>query len=244
MLNRLLTSEEEYMRISVCLPLPVKKPRRYFTRSFFYSSAFLILFVACSLRPFTSSAQLYKFDRSTEQELSEDRKPWETKFCQFLSNSTNDISLAIPVSLFVAGAIMDRKDLKKNALVIGESIVLSTAITYVLKNTVKRPRPFTQDSLIIKAGEGGGYSFPSGHASQAFATATSLALAYPKWYVIAPAYLWAGWVAYSRMYLGVHYPTDVLGGIIVGSGSAFLTYKINKWIMRKNQPKVVTAVLY
>jgi membrane-associated phospholipid phosphatase len=60
--------------------------------------------------------------------------------------------------------------------------------------------------------------------------ATSLSLQYPKWYVIAPAYLYAGTVAYSRMDLGVHYPSDVLSGAIIGSGSAYITYKINRKI--------------
>ncbi|HEU4788615.1 MAG TPA: phosphatase PAP2 family protein, partial [Flavobacterium sp.] len=55
-------------------------------------------------------------------------------------------------------------------------------------------------------------------------------------YVIAPSFLWAGAVGYSRMYLGVHYPTDVLAGAIVGSGSAFLCYKLNKWINKKRAP--------
>ena len=68
---------------------------------------------------------------------------------------------------------------------------------------------------------------------------------YPdKWYVVIPSYLWAGWVAYSRMYLGVHYPSDILGGAIVGGGSAFLMYKINNWMARKNGHKPLTAFIY
>ncbi|ULT24063.1 phosphatase PAP2 family protein [Sphingobacterium sp. E70] len=42
--------------------------------------------------------------------------------------------------------------------------------------------------------------------------------AYSKWYVVAPSLLWAGSVGYSRMYLGVHYPTDVLAGAVLGLG--------------------------
>lgn len=78
---------------------------------------------------------------------------------------------------------------------------------------------------------------PSGHTSTAFATATSLSLAYPKWYVVAPSFVWAGAIGYSRMHLGVHYPSDVLAGAIVGSGSAYLTYKANQWINKKRKKK-------
>ncbi len=79
--------------------------------------------------------------------------------------------------------------------------------------------------------------FPSGHTSLAFAIATSLSLKYPKWYVIAPSYVWACSVGYSRMNLGVHYPSDVLAGAVLGAGSAFLTYKLNEWFWKKQNNK-------
>lgn len=122
-----------------------------------------------------------------------------------------------------------------------KTMAVSTAITFILKYTVNRKRPFEVDSLITKASSGGGPSFPSGHTSLAFATATSLSFAYPKWYVIIPSYLWAGTVAYSRMYLGVHYPTDVWVGAVVGTLSGFLSYKLNNWIYhKKNMPVIPT----
>jgi membrane-associated phospholipid phosphatase len=60
--------------------------------------------------------------------------------------------------------------------------------------------------------------------------AGSLSLAYSKWYVILPSYLYASTVAYSRMDLGVHYPSDVVTGALIGTGTAYLTYNINKKI--------------
>jgi undecaprenyl-diphosphatase len=86
------------------------------------------------------------------------------------------------------------------------------------------------------AGTGNSPSFPSGHTSVAFSTATSLYLAYPKWYVAVPAFTYAASVGYSRMYLGVHYPSDVLAGAVIGAGSAWLMYKANKWLFKK-KPK-------
>jgi undecaprenyl-diphosphatase len=65
------------------------------------------------------------------------------------------------------------------------------------------------------------YSFPSGHTSSSFSAVTALSRAYPKWYVIAPSFLWAASVGYSRMYLGVHYPTDVTAGAVLGVGTSF-----------------------
>jgi undecaprenyl-diphosphatase len=197
---------------------------------------FLSLALVLSLST-QSYSQFYRFDHIILENLSKNRTPGATKFFQGVSNSASYISLAVPVGLFVAGAIDHNVDLKKNALYITESIAISSVITIGLKYAVNRPRPYTTDSLITKAGEGGSPSFPSGHTSQAFSTATALAIAYPKWYVIAPAYLWATTVSFSRLYLGVHYPTDVIAGAIVGSGSAWLAYKANKWIRQKKEAK-------
>jgi undecaprenyl-diphosphatase len=58
------------------------------------------------------------------------------------------------------------------------------------------------------------HSFPSGHAATSFACATTLALAFPR--LAAPLYLLAAAIAYSRVYVGVHYPLDVLGGAVLG----------------------------
>jgi membrane-associated phospholipid phosphatase len=171
----------------------------------------------------------------TLNELQEDRTPAMNKINLFITNSANDIALGIPVSVLAVGLIKhDKQDIKKG-LYIAETYAVSSAITLALKYSIKRSRPYHNDPGLIPLSVEGSYSFPSGHTSAAFASATSLSLSYPKWYVIAPAALWASSVAYSRMYLGVHYPSDVLGGAIVGAGSAFLTKKINDWLHAKHQ---------
>jgi undecaprenyl-diphosphatase len=104
-------------------------------------------------------------------------------------------------------------------------MTVSVATTYLLnlaiKQLVKRPRPFLTDPRLVPVYRPGEYSFPSGHTSSTFSVVTSLSRCYPKWYVIAPSFLWAAGVGYSRMYLGVHYPTDVTGGAVLGAGTAF-----------------------
>jgi membrane-associated phospholipid phosphatase len=118
--------------------------------------------------------------------------------------------------------------LKNKGYYIGATLLSSTIITTTLKFTIDRDRPFVTYPDIQKLTGAGSPSFPSGHTSEAFATATSLSLAFPKWYVIAPSMLWASAAGYSRMHLGVHYPSDVLVGALIGSGSAWLCHELNK----------------
>jgi len=147
-----------------------------------------------------------------------------------ISATASPFAFGTPVILYGIGLIN-----KDKALCIGATVITSTVIATILKNTVKRERPFNTYPDIQKETSGGGYSFPSGHTSDAFSLATSVTLAYPKWYIIVPAYVWAGAVGYSRMDLGVHYPSDVLMGAVTGAGSAYLCYKGQQWLHKKKK---------
>ena len=194
----------------------------------------ILLIIFCSSSG-TISAQ--NFEQSFLEHLTEHRTPGMTHFMQGVSNTTTGVSLAVPVSFFVASALNHDIGMEKKSVYMLETIAVGSGIAIVMKYVVNRPRPSEKDSLIIPASDMGSPSFPSGHTSIAFATATSLSLAYPKWYVIVPAYVWACTVGFSRMYLGVHYPSDVLGGAIVGAGSAFLCREVNKWLFKPKENK-------
>ena len=152
-------------------------------------------------------------------------------FYRFMSNSDMYIITGVPVTMAIVGLADGDNNLLRNAGVIATGTIINLGITAGLKYLIKRKRPFVTYKGIIVNKSGSPCldpSFPSGHTSTSFMVATSLSLQYPKWYVIVPAYLYAGTVAYSRMDLGVHYPTDIIGGALIGTGSAYFTYKINK----------------
>ena len=152
-------------------------------------------------------------------------------FAKAASNSVTPISIGAPVGMFVVGLINHDKVLLNKSYVTGFAFGATIVETYALKWLVGRPRPYITYPNDVRALEPeSSASFPSGHTSAAFQTATSLSLLYPKWYVIVPSYAWAATVGYSRMRLGVHYPTDVLVGAVLGIGTAWLTYKGSQWL--------------
>ncbi len=156
---------------------------------------------------------------------------------KFISNTTGIVSFGVPAVVLGTGLIMNDSTIKHKGILLGTSLVLTSGITVIMKYSINRERPFKTYPDIEKMSSAGSKSFPSGHTSEAFSTATSLSLTFPKWYVITPSFLWASSVGYSRMHLGVHYPTDVAVGALVGAGSAFLCYKAQKWLNKKRNIK-------
>jgi membrane-associated phospholipid phosphatase len=160
--------------------------------------------------------------------LATHRTPEKTRVMLFMTHTIKYGDFGVPAALLIGGLIRNDSQMRQNALYVGSSTAITMGVTLLLKQLIKRRRPFVQNLKIVAVYTAGSTSFPSGHASSSFATATALSSAYPKWYVIAPAMLWAGSVSYSRMYLGVHYPTDVAAGAILGSGTALLLQPLKR----------------
>lgn len=200
-----------------------------------FTTIILLLFVSMT---FTAELKAQNADINLLKSLNSPTPKVLRDYSVFVSNTTAVISLSTPLVMGVSALISKNDDLLKDAIYVGASIGLDVVLTYGLKQTFSRPRPYiSYPNDIVPYENLTSLSFPSGHSSIAFATATSLSLSNPKWYIIAPSYFWAFSVGYSRMNLGVHYPTDVLAGAVLGVGSAYVTYKINQWYWKKKEHK-------
>lgn len=152
-----------------------------------------------------------------------------------LSYTAEPIAVAIPTGMFVTAIVTQDKKLKNQSIEVLGSLVIATATTQILKRLINRPRPYeTFDEVypnIVESGK----SFPSGHTTTAFSTAMSLTMITKKWYVAVPAFTWAASVGYSRLYLGQHYPSDVIMGALVGTAGGFLSDWLNKKITARKK---------
>ncbi|MBQ7553167.1 MAG: phosphatase PAP2 family protein [Bacteroidaceae bacterium] len=170
-----------------------------------------------------------------EVNMLHDINGWDSQFMhdysKFISKTEPYVALGIPAVMGVVGLIKKDKQIQQDALYIGASVVGAFVVTMGLKYIVNRNRPYeTWPDMISPRSTEPDPSFPSGHTASAFALATSLCIKYPKWYVIAPSAIYAVSVGVSRMHEGVHYPTDVMAGALIGAGCAVGSVYITKWL--------------
>ena len=123
---------------------------------------------------------------------------------------------------------------RKTGVILTAALLVDLVLcNMLLKNLVARTRPFDVNTAVqLLIARPRDYSFPSGHTAASFASVTALYLAGEKkmW---KAALVLAVLIALSRLYLYVHYPTDIIGGVIFGSLSGYLGYKIVEWIRKK-----------
>ncbi|NDV64190.1 phosphatase PAP2 family protein [Bacteroides sp. 224] len=180
-----------------------------------------------------SAAYSQNWDINTSKRINS----WDGKlvrnYSKAISKSTPYVAVAIPLAIASYAGMRNDQSLLKDAVYIGTSVGGALALTYGLKYTVDRKRPYERypDKISVQDRESSP-SFPSAHTAVAFSLATSLSIKYPKWYVIAPSALWATSVGFARVNEGVHYPSDVLAGAAIGVGCAVVNVYVNKWLNR------------
>ncbi len=143
---------------------------------------------------------------------------WPTRFGETVLLMS---CLAVLIVLF------DRKNPFQKIGLVSASLLTTYWVTDFLKDFFHRPRPseFWQDVHVI-FGKASNASFPSGHTSTAFAAAFILNCIYGK--KMSWTYVVALWVGITRIYIGVHYPSDVLGGAVVGIACSALCWFVSR----------------
>ena len=163
-----------------------------------------IILLCSTFSIFTTQVSAQNADIDLLRSINGSSSPVLRHYSTFISNTTTAVALSTPVVMGVVALIEKDDNLLKNAIYVGAAIGVDGVMTYSLKKAVNRDRPYITYPDIHPAAFESSSSFPSGHTSLAFATATALSLKYPKWYVIAPSYFWACSVGYSRLNIGVH----------------------------------------
>src|SRR4030095_10284480 len=165
--------------------------------------------------------------------INYNRSAFKNAFFPIFDHSMAPMAAYMPISLFTYGRLYDKTYDENTGYLMAASVITNTAVTFGLKMLIKRkrvrvyyvaygiyPKIFTSVDP---------YSFPSGHTSTSFAVATLLTLRYHNYpLVYIPALSWAVIIGYGRMYLGMHYPSDVLVGALIGTGSSVLIYSLRK----------------
>lgn len=151
------------------------------------------------------------------------RSPILTSFLEFMTDLGNNGYVWIALAVLLMTIRKCRKAGLTTMLALVINVILANGI---LKHLVQRPAD---------------WSFPSGHASASFAAAFVLYHYLPKKFSIV-MFVLAALISFSRLYLGVHYPTDVFAGVFVGYFSAWLSEKITGFFGKDTGTKV-TAIM-
>jgi undecaprenyl-diphosphatase len=141
-----------------------------------------------------------------------------TRICRLLSKS-GDGTLYLLLALWISWQQGFNSPMMQTMVL---AFAIERPVYFVLKNSLKRNRPqaalANYRSFIQPSDK---FSFPSGHTSAAFMMATLLGAAWPEWIILF--YSWAMLVGFSRVVLGVHFPTDTLVGAILGLSIALFS---------------------
>ena len=176
--------------------------------------------------------------------------PWDGQFLLFLQdNVRNDVLTPIMTVItrlgdkgifwiLTAVILLCFKKTRPLGIMAGMALACSVIINNaILKNLVARPRPYLPENvggqgLKLLIEEQHDWSFPSGHSGASFAAAVVYLVKGPKKLGI-PSIILAALIAFSRLYVGVHYPTDVICGIITGTFCAIISVMIFKIVENK-----------
>lgn len=174
------------------------------------------------------------YDLKLFRKINNSRSNLKDKLLNTFDRSMLPMTFLFPAAVFTYGRVAEKTYDENTGYLLGASVVTNTVITATLKYTIKRIRPRNKLNNIYTRPEfTDRYSFPSGHSSLSFAAAGMFALRYSKYpQVYVPMYAWALAIAYARPYFGMHYPSDLLAGAFIGTGSSLLIYSLRSELFK------------
>ena len=154
--------------------------------------------------------------------------PWLTSFWQAITASGAGTPRALVAGLALGAVLLARR--WREAALLGATILSAPYLNAALKVLFARPRP----ALVPYLAPADGLAFPSGHASGSAAIYLAVALALGRLGghtrpLVALALVWSALVAFSRVWLGVHWPSDVLAGWLLGIGWTLTLWAAGCW---------------
>lgn len=174
--------------------------------------------------------------------LQASQSPSSIRFFQVVSDSISFISLGIPAIFLITGLVKKNRDYARKGLMILLSIALAGSVCATIKRTVKEPRPYEVDSRITQWSVGGSNSFPSGHTAEVSAAALAFSLIlFRTPVIIVLSVIWALLMMLSRIILGVHNFTDILGGFVVGCLGLLITYTLFERYEKHKREKTIDS---
>ena len=167
---------------------------------------------------------------------------WHAAYFDSFMWLVTKIATWIPMILMLLYLLYFKKGWRKTvAVVLAIALVILIAdqvSASIIKPLVERSRPSHNESLqstihIVNGYRGGPFGFVSSHAANCFGIALLLAMIFKNRLFTWTMVVWATLMCYSRIYLGVHYPGDIVCGAILGFVSAWIVYRIFKWVGKK-----------
>ncbi len=157
---------------------------------------------------------------------------WSNAFFDWLMPFLSGNRLFVPSLLLLVAVCMVKGGRRIRVCLVMVALAVGLAdglVSNTIKKAVDRPRPFVEhDNVQLRVGRGGSASMPSGHATNCFAAAMVAFLYYRRsWRFMVPL---ASGVALSRIYNGVHYPSDVLVGSVLGAGTGVASTWAFAWL--------------
>lgn len=170
---------------------------------------------------------------SVEQQLmeliSQNRVDILNYVFKFLSYSGEVMIVWLVITFFL---LYRSKKLDQLKFIIPAYLITFIISQLILKNIIQRPRPFLADDAITTiVMQPLSYSMPSSHSASSFVAATLLSYYFPKYRI--PFFILAFSIAFSRVYIGVHYPSDIFVGALLGIGVGLITVYVIKKVKQK-----------